>query len=192
MSPTNCTCNIFRMLCKVATLHTIASRNLCSPTASYHRPHCTLPPIHSSYSTSPLRLEQQHSQGPMPAGCTRRCTGRKVRTQAHALEIESSYSVSSYSLLNLVESRCLSGKAPHRPCWLQRMPPPPTSTPGRGLLVAFAPATSPEAIRSLTFEICTGNEQIENDRNVSCRHLTFIGTDVNHRGRITSSATLST
>ena len=124
MSPTNCTRNSLPLLCKVATLRTIASHNLPSPTETYHRPHCTLLPMHSSYSTSPLRLEQQRSQGPMPAGYTRRCTGSKVRTQAHALEIESSYSVSSYSLLNLVELSCLSGKAPHRPCWLPTVFPP--------------------------------------------------------------------
>ena len=119
MSPTNCTCNMFLLLRKVATSqNTNLFRNLESPTETYHRPHCTLLPFHSSYSTSPLRLEQQCSQGPMPTGCTRRCTGSTVRTQAHALEIESSCSVSSFSLLNLVELSCLSGKAPHRPCWL--------------------------------------------------------------------------
>ena len=120
--PPNCTCNSLRILRKLATAasknnHTRILPNPCQYHLNRSR---TLLPIHSSYSTCALRLEQRHSQGPMPADCTRRCTGSKVRTQAHALEIESSYSVSWYNLLNLVELSCLSGKAPHRPCWLMR------------------------------------------------------------------------
>ena len=125
MPPTNRSRNSLRILRK---LPAAASRNLTrtlpNPCQYHLNRSRTLLPIHSSYSTRALRLEQQHSQGPMPAGCTRRCTGRKVRTKAHALEIESSYSVSSYSLLNLVELSCLSGKVPHRPCWLPTVFPP--------------------------------------------------------------------
>lgn len=123
MSPTDCTRKTLLLVCKVAASPHL-SGNFRSPTEDNLDLHCTPPPIHRSCSTFPLRLEQQHSQGPMPAGCTRRCTGSKVRTQAHALEIESSYSVSWYSLLNLVELSCLSGKAPHRPCWLPTVFPP--------------------------------------------------------------------
>lgn len=95
MSPTNRICNTFRILRKLTpSAETNLTRTLPNPSEYYLNRSRTLLPIHSSYSTRPLRLEQQHSQGPMPAGCTRRCTGRKVRTQAHALEIESSYSVS--------------------------------------------------------------------------------------------------
>ena len=103
MSPTKRTRNSLRILRKVATEEDQIARTLPSPTEDSHCRYRTLLPIHSSNSTCALRLEQHHSQGPMPADCTRRCTGSKVRTQAPALEIESSYSVSWYSLLNLVE-----------------------------------------------------------------------------------------
>ncbi len=115
--------NSLQILRKVASLPAL-NCNVPSPTEDNLNPRCTLPPIHSSYSTCARRLEQLHSPGPMPAGCTRRCTGSKARTQTHALEIESSCSVSSFSLLNLVELSCLSGKAPHRPCWLPTVFPP--------------------------------------------------------------------
>ena len=93
MSPTNCTRNSLRLLRKVAECANLYY-NIRRPTEANLDLHRTLPPIHSYDSTCALRLEQHHSQGPMPADCTRRCTGSKVRTQAHALEIESSYSVS--------------------------------------------------------------------------------------------------
>jgi hypothetical protein len=86
MSPTNRTRNSLRLLRKTAESPNL-SYNVPSPTEANLYRLRTPPPIHNSYSTCVPRLEQQRSQGPMPAGCTRRCTGSKVRRQAHALEI---------------------------------------------------------------------------------------------------------